>query len=428
MLTAGGLLLLGGRLGDLFGRRRMFVTGVVVFAVASLSSGLATTAGMLVASRFGQGVGEALASPAALSMVALLFSDERERVKAFGIWGAVTGTAATAGVMLSGVVTDLAGWRWLFLVNLPVAAIAVVAAFRPAGESRADGTGRVDVPGAVLVTGGLLAVVDGLLAAAEHEWGSTRVLVSLLGGIGALAAFVVVETRAAHPLVPLRFFANRVRVSANMANVFLAVAMTVFFFLFTLYMQNVLGLSPLRTGLAYLPFCGTCFVGYWISARLMRLAGLRVTLVGGFLVGAAGMLWLGDIPAHGSFVAEVMPATLVLGLGLGTCFPALAVAALHGVTEQDAGIESGVQTTVYQLGGALGLAVFATLALRHERGLAATGMDAATAATGGYRLAFGILAVVFLIGAALSLLTGNAPLPDLRQAVDAALLAHTILA
>ncbi|WP_158887424.1 MFS transporter [Amycolatopsis anabasis] len=404
VLAAGGLLLLGGRLGDLLGRRRTFIAGIGVFALASLLCGLAWDPAVLVGARFAQGIGEALASPAALSMIALLFPEPAARAKAFGVWAGVTGTAATAGVLLSGVITELANWRWLFLINLPVAAFAAFRVVRLTAESRASTGGRIDVPGAILVTGGLLALVDGLLAAATHAWASPRVLVPLVAGTAALTGFVVVERRTAHPLLPLSFFGNRIRLLANLLNVVLAIAMTVFFFLFTLYLQDVLGFSALWTGLAYLPFCAVTLAGYAASAQLMKRLGLRAALTAGFVLGAAGMCWLSWLPAQGSFAAQVLPGTLLLGFGLGTCFPALAVAALHGVTGDDAGIGSGVQTTVYQLGGALGLATFVTVALRRQDALAATGMPEAAAAAAGYRLAFAVLAALFAVAAGVAVL------------------------
>lgn len=415
-LAAGGLVLLGGRLGDLLGRRRMFLVGTALFGAASATAGAAPYSWLLVVSRFVQGTGEALASPAALSLVALLFTDRAERAKAVGIWGGLGGVGATAGVLLSGVVTELAGWRWVFFVDVPVVALALLLLPRLVDESRAPRTsGRIDALGAALVTAGLSCVVDGLLSAARRPWGDVAVTVPLAVGGAALLAFVVVQARTRDPLVPLGFFANRTRVSANVATLFMFGVMASTLLILTLYMQEVLGYSPLRTGLAYLPFCFAFVPGFVISAQLMKRLGARGALLAAFVVACAGMLLLTRIQAHGPYWSTLLPAMLVLAAGFGMGFPALQTAAMHEVSEKNAGLASGVQTMVQSLSSALGVAVFLTIGLRHMRHLSATGVTSLAATVGGYQWAYRASALVLGIGVVVALLvqhgraTGGGP-------------------
>jgi MFS family permease len=271
VLMAGGLLLLGGRLSDLFGRRRLFLAGVLVFGVASAARGAAVSSSMLVASRFVQGTGEALAGPAALGMIPVLFPDSRERMKALGVWGGIAALGGTFGTVISGSLTGLASWRWIFYINLPVVLFALLMVPRVLPESRMARAGhRIDVPGAVTATGGLVAVVDGLLQAASHPWDSWPVLLPLLGGADLLAAMAVWEARVPEPLIPLRFFANRTRVTSNVLSLAMFAAFLGYVFLLTLYMQQVLGYSPLRTGLLYLPFGIAIGAGIGLGAAVPR--------------------------------------------------------------------------------------------------------------------------------------------------------------
>jgi EmrB/QacA subfamily drug resistance transporter len=404
LLTAGGLLLLGGRVGDIVGRRRMFLAGTALFAVASFVCGAAQNAGMLVAGRFAQGAGEALASPAALSLIALLFLDGRERNKALGIWGGLAGVGATVGVLLSGVLTEWANWRWVFFINLPFAAVALLLVPRLVDESRAARRGgRADVLGAVLVTGGLTGVVHGLLAASRNAWGDVAVVAPLVAGIGCLLAFVAVETRVGDPLVPLRFFANRTRVSANVCAVFMTGGMIAMFLLLTLFMQDVLGYSAIRTGVAYLPLCAAFVVGVVGYTVLAGRLGIKATLVLALAIGAAGMLLMGAVPADGAYLTRLMPAMVVVAIGLGMGLPALQNAGLHEVSEQDAGLGSGVQTALQALGGALGVAVLVTVALRRTAAELAAGVPAAQAMTAGYQLAYRVGAGALIVGAVITL-------------------------
>jgi EmrB/QacA subfamily drug resistance transporter len=403
MLTAGGLLLLGGRIGDFVGHRRMFLGGAAVFGLASLASGLSTTALMLVASRFAQGAGEAMASPAALALIAGLFTG-RERGKALGIWGSLGGLGSIVGVLLSGMLVQWSGWRWIFLINIPFAVIAIVLLPRVVDDNRAPAPrGRLDVAGAALVTTGLTLAVAALLHAASHPWSSLGTVLPLALSLACLAGFVAVEATVANPLAPLGFFADRSRVSANLVSALLTAVMAGMFLLLTLYQQEVLHYTALRTGLAYLPFCLAFGPGFGVSAVLMNKFGTRTALVAAFLVSTAGMLLMARISLTGDYVRELLPAMLVLAIGLGMAFPAAQNAALAGTTRETAGLASGVQTAVQALGGSLGVAVLVTIAARAAGGSAHPVPSAAL--VHGYRVAFTVGAAVYAV-AALIVLVG----------------------
>jgi EmrB/QacA subfamily drug resistance transporter len=392
VLTAGGFLLLGGRLADLLGRRRMFLIGCGAFAVASAVSGASVSPGMLVASRFAQGASEALAAPAAFGLVALLFPDGKERAKAIGIFGGVAGLGGTLGPVISGLILQGLDWRWIFYINVPVAAVTILAVRHLVDESRATAStraGRPDVAGALLATAGLVSVVYGLIRAATVAWGSTSVVAPIVTGVVLLVAFVVRERTARNPLVPLRFFRNRTRVTANAVTLCFSSVFFTLFFLMTLYLQDVEHYSALRTGLSYLPF------GVAISAGI----GVKAVLGAGFVFGAAGMWALTDITVRGSYLTQLLPGILLLAFGSGLCFSGFSNASIHGVSGQDASLASGVQNAVQQVGGAIGLAVLATLALRHANTAMAHGVGAAAASTAGTVLAYRIGAVILLVGA-----------------------------
>lgn len=380
-LVGGGLLLLGGRLTDLLGRRRMFLLGAALFALASLAAGLAPNLETLVAARFAQGVGEALASPAAMSLIALLFPGPGERARALGVWGAISAGGLVVGVLLSGMIVQLLDWRWIFGVNVPLA--AVVIALTPmlvrADGPRAAGR-RLDLPGAALLTGGPLTLVYGVLR------GSAA---AMLAGVALLAAFILVEARTKSPLVPLSFFAHRARAVANAATVPLSAGLSTSFFLLTLYMQDVVGLSPLQTGLAYLPFCAALLAAIVLTPRLIGAIGTNRTALLGLLVTAAGLGWLARLPDAGGLWADVLPGMIGVAAGMGIGLLALQNAALSDVTEDDAGTASGVQRSVDQLGGSLGLAVLVGAVVG---GGTAQGTD--------YRAAFGWAALGVLVAAA----------------------------
>ena len=388
-LMAGGLLLFGGRVGDLFGRRRLFMIGTALFAVASFTSGAAQNQTMLIMSRFAQGAGEALASPAALALVVLLFTDAKERTRALGIWSGLAGLGGTMGVLISGLIVNFISWRWIFFVNVPIAAIALALVPGLVSENRAEtASRRVDLPGAVLVTGGVLALIDGFLAASRHSWGSGAVVWPLVVGIGALLALIVVESRTRDPLIPIKFFANRTRISANGATAVMASGMFGMFFLLTLYLQQILHYSPLKTGLAYAPFGLGMIAGIAVSTKVLGRVGAKGVTTAALVIAGLGMLRLGGVTVHGSYVGDLLPTILLLSFGMGAAFPALQIAALHQVSAEDAGLGSAVQNTVVQIGGSLGLAVLVTLALRRAASSVVAGTSAAVAATQGYALAF----------------------------------------
>ncbi len=402
VLMAGGLLLLGGRLSDLLGRRRMFLIGVTLFAVTSALSGAAVVPGMLVASRFAQGAAEAIAAPAAFGLVALLFPDGQERAKAIGIFGGVAGLGGTLGPVISGLILEGLTWRWIFFINIPVAVVTVVAVRRLVDESRAsteETAARTDVAGAVLATSGLVAIVYGLIQAAGRPWSAALVVVPVVSGVVALGLFVLREHTASNPLVPLQFFSNRTRVTANVVTLCFSSVFFTLFFLLTLYFQQVEHYSALRTGVAYLPFGVAISVGIGVSSKLVTRVGVRAILAVGFVLGAIGVLTLTSIAVHGSYVAQILPGMVLMAFGSGLCFSGFSNASIHGVTGEDASLASGVQTAVQQVGGAIGLAVLATMALRHAVAATAAGVAPAAASTAGTVVAFRIGAGVLAIGA-----------------------------
>jgi EmrB/QacA subfamily drug resistance transporter len=402
VLAAGGLLLLGGRLADIVGRLRVFLLGVGLFAVASLACGLAQSDSMLVVSRFAQGMGEALAAPAAMGLIALLFMDPKERIKALGIWGGIAGLGGTSGTVISGVIVNSVSWRWIFLINLPVALFALLVVPRLTSESRMVRTHKgVDLWGAALITGGLVAVVNGFLAASRpgNDWGSSSVWVSLVLGGALLVAFVYWESRTEDPLVPLRFFSNRTRVVTNGVTFFFASAFFTYFFLLTLFMQQILGYSPLRGGLVYVPFGLAIGAGIGLGTGLMPKVGVKALMTTGFVIDAVGLLLTSGIEVNTSYWSDIFPGMVVLGFGSGLCFPAFTNASLHEVTAQDSGLASGVQNAMQQIAGAVGLAVFVTLAFRHAASLIADGTDPRLATVKGYVLSYRVGAALLALGA-----------------------------
>ncbi|MEV0118603.1 MFS transporter [Streptomyces sp. NPDC050844] len=380
-LVGGGLLLLGGRLTDLLGRRRMFLLGAALFALASLAAGLAPNLETLVAARFAQGAGEALASPAAMSLIALLFPGPEERAKALGIWGAISAGGLVVGVLISGAIVQLLDWRWTFGINVPLAAVVIAITprlVRPDGRRGLDR--RLDLPGAALLTGGPLSFVYGVLS------GSAT---AVLAGVALLVAFVLVEARSKNPLVPLSFFAHRTRAVANAATVPLSAGLSTSFLLLTLYMQYVVELTPLQAGLAYLPFCAALLAAIFLTSRLIGAIGTKHTALLGLLVTAAGLGWLARLPDRGGLWVDVLPGMVGVAAGMGVGLLALQNAALSDVTEDDAGTASGVQRSVDQLGGSLGLAV-----------LVGAVVGGGGAQVADYRAAFGWAALGVLVAAA----------------------------
>lgn len=405
-LMGGGLLLLGGRLSDLLGRRRVFLAGVGLFAVASFLCGAAQTPALLVASRFGQGIGEALAAPAALGIIVVIFTDPAERIKAVGIWVGLAAVGGTLGVVLSGVVNELTSWRWIFFINVPIAIFALVVVPRLVGRHRPRQqiVGRMDILGALTVTGGLVSLVYALLEAASRPWGSVHVVVPLVVGVLLLVSFVVVERLVSNPLVPLSFFANRTRMAACTASLLFAVAFFTMFFLLTLYMQGVLRWTPLETGLAYLPYGLFIVAGGGMATGLVPKVGVRPVLAAGCVLTAAGLLLLSATISPDSTFLALLPAMLLIGLGAGLTFPVVGNAALHQVSESNAGLASGVQSASYQIGGALGLAVLVTVSTRRQQGTLADGVTQPFAATAGYALAFQVGAAIVFFAAVLTVI------------------------
>ena len=404
VLMAGGLLLLGGRLADLLGRKRMFVIGVALFAVASALSGAAVNSGMLVVSRFAQGAAEAMAAPAAFGLVALLFPDGKERAKALGIFGGIAGLGGTLGPIISGVILDNLDWRWIFYVNIPVAIVTIVAVRNLVDESRASASsrsGRPDLFGAALATAGLVSIVYGLIRAGADAWGSPVVVGPIVGGVVLMGLFVGREHLAANPLVPLRFFTNRTRGTANVVTLCFASVFFTMFYLLTLFLQQVEGYSPLRAGLSYLPFGVGISVAIVVSSKLVFRIGVKAILTVGFILCAAGIALMSTLTVHGSYVTELFPGMVLMALGSGCCFTGFSNASVHQVSAEDASLASGVQNAVQQVGGAIGLAVLATIALRHATSAVRHGVASGVASANGTVIALRVGAAVLVVGAVL---------------------------
>ncbi|MFS4091681.1 MFS transporter [Streptomyces sp. AF1A] len=401
-VTYGGLLMLGGRLGDLLGRRRLFLTGLAIFALSSASAGAAQQAGVLIAGRFVQGVGAALVSPAALSLVTLLFTQPRERARAMAIWSGLAGVGVALGVVLSGVLTTVTSWRWIFFVNLPIAAFAFVATFRLVSESRATRRGRPDVLGAVLVTLGLLLVVFGLLEKAGQAWLSFLVLGCVGIGVLCLAGFVLVEARVAQPLMPLAFLRSRNRSIANAVRICYYVGFATLFFSLSLYVQHVLRFSALATGFAFVPFgLVILFSATVLAPRLLPRFGLRVLNGGGLAITAVGYVLLAGLSAHGTYAADVLPGLVLVPLGGGLVLVGSTVAGVDGATGEDAGIATSMNNASMQIGSALGLAALVSLGTSHATALEHAGADPLSATAHGYAFSFAVAAGVTAFGALL---------------------------
>lgn len=400
VLTFGGFLLLGGRMADLLGRRRMFMVGLGLFAFASLACGLAQSEGQLIAARAVQGLGGAILSPAALSIVAATFREGAERNKAMGVWGAVAGSGGAAGVLLGGILTEWLGWEWVFWVNVPIALGAAVAAPILIAESRAEGMARrFDVTGALAVTVGLSVLVYALVDAESEGWGSMQTLLLLALAAGLLAAFVVVELRSRQPLVPFRIFKLRALRAANLAMLLFAGGMFSLFFFLSLYMQQVLGYEPLEAGLAYLPLSAGIIVAAGASSQLVTRIGIRPVFLAGLALVVVGLLWFSQVSADGSFLVDILGPSLLFAVGAGMTFVPATIAAVSGVAERDSGLASGLINTSQQIGGALGLAILATLANSRTSDVAASVGSPQVALTEGFQVAFiGAAALVFAAG------------------------------
>jgi EmrB/QacA subfamily drug resistance transporter len=401
ILTFGGFLLLGGRLGDLFGQRRLFLAGIGLFTAASLGCGLASSQAFLIGARAVQGLGGAVVAVVALSLIMTLFTEPAERAKAMGVIGFVAAGGGSIGVLLGGILTDVLDWHWIFLVNLPVGAVVFALCLRllPGGGGQAAG-GRLDVAGAVTVTTSLMLAVYAIVNGNETGWASTRTL-GLLGAAGVLLAlFLRIEARTRSPLMPLGLFRLRNVATANIVGVLWAAAMFAWFFLSALYLQLVLGYSPLQVGLGFLPanlIMAAFSLG--LSAKLVMRFGFRTPLAAGLLLSAVGLVLFGRAPVDGSFVVDVLPSMILLGFGAGMAFNPMLLAAMSGVEQRDAGLASGIVNTSFMMGGALGLAVLASLAASRSDSLLASGDNSLVALNGGYHAAF-LVAAVFAVAAA----------------------------
>ncbi|SEG55970.1 drug resistance transporter, EmrB/QacA subfamily [Thermomonospora echinospora] len=418
LIAFGGLLLLAGRLGDLVGRKRVFLAGLALFTLASLLCGLATTPAMLIAARFAQGVGGALASAVSLGMIVLLFPEPRERMRAIGAYSFVGAAGASLGLVAGGVLTDALGWHWIFFVNVPIGVLAGTLAARVLVADRGIGLGRgADVLGALLVTGGLMIGVYAIVETERHGWTSARTLGTGALSLALLAAFVLRQSRAAQPLLPLRVFRSRNVSGANLVQALVVAGMFGFQFVMALYLQRVLGYEAARTGWAMFPIAAVIGVlTLFVTARLIARFGARAVLAAGLLLIAAGLTLLTQVPEDARYVPDLLVPMMLAAAGAGLALPSMAGLGMSGATEQDSGVVSGLFNTTQQIGAALGSATLLTLAAGRADGLRAQGESAAAALTGGYHLAFGIgagLAALALI-VALAVLRTEPAAPTLQ--------------
>jgi EmrB/QacA subfamily drug resistance transporter len=406
-LTFGGFLLLGGRVADLAGRRRVFMIGLVVFSLASLACGLSNSEGLLIGARAVQGLGAAIISPAALSILITTFEEGPERNKALGIWGAIAGIGGAAGVLLGGILTDLLSWEWIFFINVPVGAL--VLAFSPVllKESRVEGGRGTDVTGAVTVTASLVLLVLALVKSNDYGWSSGRTLGLIAGSVVLMAAFIVTELRSRAPLLPLRIFRLRTLTGANVVGFMLGAAIFSMFYYLSLYMQQTLHYSALKTGFAYLLVSLVIVIAAGVSQALVTRFGVKTILAIGMALTTLGILWFTQVDVGGSYAYNLVPGFVLAGIGLGFSFVPVSIAALMGVRPDEAGVASGLINTSQQIGGALGVAILLTVALHRTDTLASQGQDAVHAITGGFQYAFwagaglafiGFVATLVLIG------------------------------
>jgi EmrB/QacA subfamily drug resistance transporter len=403
-LTFGGFLLLGGRVADLLGRRRVFMIGLVVFAAASFACGLASSSGFLVGARMVQGLGAAIISPAALSILTTTFAEGKERNTALGVWGAIAGTGGAAGVLLGGILTDWVGWEWIFFINVPIGLAVIALAPRLLQESRVESDERrFDVAGAASVTLGLVVLVYALVSTTTHSWIAPRTLGLFALSAVLLIVFVVIELRVPEPVLPLSIFRLRTLAGANIVGFLLGSSIFSMFYFLSLYQQFVLGYSPLKTGIGYLAIAVTIIISAGVSQAIVTRVGVRPVLTLGMVLLTIGLLWFTQIDAHGSYATDLLPGYLLAGVGLGFAFVPDAIAALEGVTPEQAGIASGLINTSQQIGGALGVAILTTVAATRTENLGpAAGLGGLTS---GYRYGFAVAAGMAVIGVVASLVT-----------------------
>ena len=424
-LVFGGFLLLGGRAADMFGRRRIFLAGIVLFTSASLLAGLAWSDGSLIGARALQGLGAAIITPAALSILSTTFVEGRERNIALGAWGAVGGFGAVAGVLLGGILTDALSWEWIFFVNVPVGLMGFVAAPFLLQESRDARVKRFDLPGAVLVTAGLSSLVYGITEAGRDGWLDARTIAVFATALALLVGFVAWELRHEEPLMRFGIFQTRTVSGANVAGFIMGTALFSMFLMLTLYMQQVLGYSPMKTGVAYLAVAGTAIVWSAVAAQLVTRLGVKPVLVVGMTMLSGGLLFFTQVSADGGYASDLLPGFLLIGVGIGFSFVPISIAALAGVQPAEAGLASGLINTSQQIGGALGIAALSTIATSGTQDAVASGSVLPVALVDGFSSAFLVGTVVAVLGivAALTLIRRDelvAPAPAVEPALEAA--------
>ena len=415
-LMFGGFLLLGGRAADLLGRRRLFVAGLIVFSVASLVSGLAWSDEALILARAAQGLGAAIITPAALSILMTTFAEGRERNTALGVWGAVGAFGAVAGVLLGGILTDWLSWEWIFYINVPVGLAALALTPLLLRESRDAYVNSFDVPGAVLVTSGLVTLVYAITQASDYGWTSFATIGLFTAAVVLLGSFVAWESRAREPLMPFSIFRIRTVSAANLAGLVLGTVTFSMFLMLTLYMQQVLAYSPMKTGVAYLAVAGTAIVWSTVAAQLVNRVGVKPTIAAGMTLLTVGLLYFTQVSVDGSYVSDLLPGFLIIGAGLGFSFVPISIAALAGVASSEAGLASGLFNTSQQIGGALGIAALSTVATSTTGDAVATGTALPTALTEGFEAAFIWGAVVAALGIVVALVLVRSS--DLEAAVE----------
>jgi EmrB/QacA subfamily drug resistance transporter len=400
----GGFLLLGGRLADLLGRRRLFIAGVIIFTVSSLLDGLAWSEGSLIAFRSLQGLGAALLSPAALSILTTMFAEGRERNLALGIWGAASGSGAAAGVLLGGALTSAFNWSWIFFINIPAGVIVLALTPVLLQESRANlGHRRFDVAGAVSITSGLMVLVYALTRATQHGWATAETIGLLAASAALIVGFVVIELRSKAPLLPMRIFRLRTLTASNVSGLLLSGALFSQFFLLTLYMQQVLHYSALQTGVAYVALTLSVIVFSGVAQAVATRVGIRTVLPAGMMLAAGALVLYAQLPVHGHYFWDLLPAFVISGLGLAFAFVPMSIGALTGVRGDEAGIASGLINTSQQIGGAIGVAVATTIATTFTTHYVDShvGVSALSGAalTHGFQVTFYVLAIIAVLGA-----------------------------
>ncbi len=405
-LVFGGFLLLGGRMADLLGRRRLFTAGLMLFGIASLLGGLSANEVQLIAARALQGLGAAILSPAALSILTTTFAEGAERNRALGVWGAVAGSGGAVGVLLGGVLTQYLGWEWVLFVNVPIAFVAAVAAQRMLLESSEEGPRHYDIAGAVSITAGIALLVYALVDAVNSGWGSTTTLVKIAVSLVLIAGFVAIERRARFPLIDFAIFRRRTLTAANIVGVLVAMSLFSMFFFVSLYMQQVLGYDALKAGVAYLPLAVGIIVSAGVASQLVTRVGFKPIMVAGFVFVSIGLLWFAQVSPGGTYVGDVLFPSLLAAVGLGLVFVPLTIAAVAGISAAESGLASGLINTSQQVGGALGLAILATIANSRTKDVmtAAHGnpRQLPTALTEGFSSAFYVGAGFAILGALLT--------------------------